>query len=155
MFIECVVSRYEVDAVYDLPASQSADLGPRRDDESVCDKPVRAAVGNLLWSGGTTWPDIASAVRVVARQAHDPAESYWRAVRKIITYLNKTKYLGLVFVRPFFMGDKNDSKKQKQKQICGESFVNTALWAPKHRNSALQKLRISVGGCFPLATYRN
>ena len=32
-FIESVVSRYGVDTVYDLPASQSADLGPRRDDE--------------------------------------------------------------------------------------------------------------------------
>ena len=43
-FIESVVSRYGVDAVSDLPASQSADLGPRRNDEPVCDKPVRAAV---------------------------------------------------------------------------------------------------------------
>ena len=43
-FIEYVVSRYGVDAVSDLPASQSADLGPRRKDEPVCDKPVRAAV---------------------------------------------------------------------------------------------------------------
>ena len=51
-FIESVVSRYGVDAVSDLPASQSADLGPRRDDEPVCDKPVRAAVGSLIWLGG-------------------------------------------------------------------------------------------------------
>ena len=47
-FIESVVSRYGVEAVSDLPASQSADLGPRRDDEPVCDKPVRAAVGSLI-----------------------------------------------------------------------------------------------------------
>ena len=39
-----VVSRYGVDAESNLPASESADLGPRRNDESVCDKPVRAAV---------------------------------------------------------------------------------------------------------------
>ena len=44
-FIESMVSRYGVDAVFDLPTSQSADLGPRRNDEPVCDKPVRAAVG--------------------------------------------------------------------------------------------------------------
>ena len=44
-------------------------------------------------------PDIANAVRAVARQAHDPAERHWRAVRKIITYLNKMKDLGLVFVK--------------------------------------------------------
>ena len=46
-----------------------------------------------------TRSDIANAVRVVARQAHDPAERHWRAVRKIIAYLNKTKDLGLVFVK--------------------------------------------------------
>ena len=44
-----------------------------------------------------TRPDIASAVRAVARQAHDPAERHWRAVRKIISYLDGTKKLGLVF----------------------------------------------------------
>ena len=32
-FIESVVSRYEVDTVSHLPASQSADLGPRRNAE--------------------------------------------------------------------------------------------------------------------------
>ena len=44
-----------------------------------------------------TRPDIANAVRAVARQAHDPAERHWRGIRKIIAYLNKTKDLGFVF----------------------------------------------------------
>ena len=98
-FIECIVSRYEVDAMTDLPASQSADLGPRGNDEPVCDKSVRAALGSLIWLGGMTRPDIANAVRAVARQVYDPAERHWRAVRKIIAYLNKAKDLGLVFVK--------------------------------------------------------
>ena len=98
-FIESVVNRYGADAVSDLPASQSADIGPRRNDEPVYDKPVRAAVGSLIWLGSMTRPDIANAVRAVARQAHDPAERHWRVVRKIISYLNKTKDLGLVFVK--------------------------------------------------------
>ena len=33
------------------------------------------------------------------RQAHDPAERYWRAIKKIIVYLNKAKDLGLVSVK--------------------------------------------------------
>ena len=41
----------------------------------------------------------ANAVRAVAYQVHDLAERHWRALRKIIAYLNKTKNLGLVFVR--------------------------------------------------------
>ena len=96
-FIEAVVSRYGVNTVYGLPASQSADLGPRREGKPVCDKPVRAAVGSLIWVGGMARPDIASAVRAVARQAHDPAERYCKAGCNIILYLNGTKKLGLVF----------------------------------------------------------
>ena len=83
----------------DLPASQSADLGPWRNDESLCDKPVRAAVRSFIWLGSMTRPNIANAVRAVARQAHDPAERHWRAVRKINAYLNKTKDLRLVFAK--------------------------------------------------------
>ena len=98
-FIESVVSRYGVDAVSDLPASQSADLGSRRNNEPVCDKPVRAAVVSLNGLGYMTRPDIANVVRAVARQAHDPAERQWRAGRKIIAYLNKTKDLELVLVK--------------------------------------------------------
>ena len=98
-FIESIVSRCGVDAVSDFPASQSADLGPKRKDKMVCDKPVHAIVGSLIWLGGMTRPDIANAVRAVARQAHGPAERHWRAVRKIIAYLNKTKFLGLVVVK--------------------------------------------------------
>ena len=96
-FIKSVASRYGVNTVSVLPASQSADLGPRREGEPVCDKSVRAAVGSLIWVGGMTRPDIiANAVRAVARQAHDPAEGHWRAACKIISYLNVTNKLGLL-----------------------------------------------------------
>ena len=103
-FIEPAVNRHGIDALSDLPASQSADLGPRRNDEPVCDKPVRAAVCSFVWFGGMTRPNITNAVRAVARLAHDPAERHWRAVRNIIAYLNKTKDLGSVFVKD---GDRN------------------------------------------------
>ena len=96
-FIESVVSRYGANTISGLPASQPADLGPWREGEPVCDKPVRAAVGSLIWVGGMTRPDIANERRAVARQAHDPAERRWRAVCKIISYLNGTKKLRLVF----------------------------------------------------------
>ena len=86
-------------SIIERVASQSVDLGPRRNDGPVCDEPVRAVVGSLIWLGGMTRPDIANAVRAVARQAHDPAERHWRAVRKIIAYLIKTKDLGLAFAK--------------------------------------------------------
>lgn len=59
-FIESVVSRYGIDKESDLPASQSADLDIRRNDESVCEKPVRASVGTLIWIRGMMRPDIAN-----------------------------------------------------------------------------------------------
>ena len=83
----------------DLPASQWADLGLRGNDKPIFDKPVRAAVGSLIWLGGMTRPDIAGMVRPVVRRTHDPAERHWRTIRKIIAYLNKMKGLGLVFVK--------------------------------------------------------
>ena len=46
------------------------------------------------------------------------------------------------------MGDRNDSKKPKKEISVAIFFVNAALWAPKHGNFALRKLRIPVGGCF-------
>lgn len=91
-FIESVVSEYEINAKSDLPASQSK-------EEMVFGKPVRAAVGSLIRQRGMTGPDIITVVGAVVRRACDPAERHWRDARKIITYLNKTKDLGLQFVK--------------------------------------------------------
>ena len=44
-------------------------------------------------------PDVASAVRAVARHAHNPAARHWKAVQKIIAYLKATKDQGVVFRR--------------------------------------------------------
>ena len=46
-----------------------------------------------------TRPDIASAVRAVARHAHNPAAWHWKVVRKIIVYLKATKDLRVVVFR--------------------------------------------------------
>ena len=46
--IETAATRYVVNIVSGLPAFQSADLGPRKEGETVCDKSVQAAVGSLI-----------------------------------------------------------------------------------------------------------
>ena len=46
-----------------------------------------------------TRPDIASAVRVVARHAHNLAARHWKVVGKMIAYLKARKSLGIVFRR--------------------------------------------------------
>ena len=46
-----------------------------------------------------TRPDITNTVRAVARCAHEPTERLWKAITKILSYLNGTKSLGTTYVR--------------------------------------------------------
>ena len=57
----------------------------------------RRVVDGMLGISGMTRPDIASAVRAVARHGYNPAARHWKAVRKITAYLKATKNLGIVF----------------------------------------------------------
>ena len=53
-FIDSMVSRFEIETESELPAFTTGYLGPKRDDEVVCDMSVKAAVGCLLWVAGNT-----------------------------------------------------------------------------------------------------
>ena len=70
---------------------------PKRTHEKGGEWPYKQAVGGLLWISGMTRPGIASAVRAVARHAHNPAARHWKAVREIIAYLKAPKDLAVVF----------------------------------------------------------
>ena len=59
----------------------------------------REAVGSLLWLSNMTRPDIANAVRMVARHSHNPGEEHWNAVLNTLSYLHGTKGRGLTFTR--------------------------------------------------------
>ena len=50
-----------------------------------------------MWVSNMTRPDIANAVREVARHSHDPSAIHWRAVVNIMHYLKGTREVGLVF----------------------------------------------------------
>ena len=84
------MTRFDVHTTSDTPSSPGADLGPKRDDESGGDWPVREAVVNLLWLSTMTRPEITNAVRAVARYAHTPTERLWQAIMKILSCLNGT-----------------------------------------------------------------
>ena len=96
-FVDLLVDRFDLKYETQTPASVEFDLGPKIIHEKEGDWPYKQAVGGLLWISGMTRPDIASAVRAVARHAHNPAAWHWKAVRKIIAYLKATKDLGVVF----------------------------------------------------------
>ena len=70
-----------------------------REEEAVVDVPLREIVGSLMWIANQTRPDIANAVRAVARFSHDPKPIHYKAAQKILEYLNATSDLGLTFRR--------------------------------------------------------
>ena len=98
-YVESLMRSFDVHSTSNIPASPGADLGPKREDEPGRDWPVREAVGSLLWLSTMTRPDITNAVRAVARYAHEPTERLWKAITKILSYLDGTKSLGITCVR--------------------------------------------------------
>ena len=98
-YVESLIKRFDVQSISDIPASPGADLRSKQDDEPGGDWPVRGAVGSLMWLSTMTRPDIPNAVRAVARYAHEPSERLWQAIMKILSYLNGTKSLGIIYVR--------------------------------------------------------
>ncbi|CAN0007191.1 unnamed protein product, partial [Ascophyllum nodosum] len=57
--------------------------------------PYREAVGALMWTATMTRPDIACAVRAVARFCENPGPTHKKAVMKIFQYLLHTKEWGI------------------------------------------------------------
>ena len=98
VFVDSLVDRFDIQyETQTIASSVEFDLGPKMIHEKGGDWPYKQAVGGLLWISGMTRPDIASAVRAVARHVHNPAARHWKAFRKITTYLKATKDLGVVF----------------------------------------------------------
>ena len=98
-FVDSLVNRFDIKYETQTPATVELDLGPKRTHEKGGEWPYMQAVGGLLWMSGMARPGIASAVRAVARHAHNPAARHWKAVWRIIAYLMATKDLGVVFQR--------------------------------------------------------
>ena len=98
-FVDSLVVRFDIQYESQTPASVEIDLRPKRIHEKEGDWPYKQAVGGLLWISGMTRPNIASAVRAVARHAHNPAARHCKAVQKIIACLKATKDLGFVIRR--------------------------------------------------------
>ena len=83
-FIRNVVERFGITKTSPIPASSSLDLRHVSDEDPAVDARYRKMVGSLMWITNQTRPDIANAVRAVARFSHDPKEVHIKAARKII-----------------------------------------------------------------------
>jgi hypothetical protein len=57
------------------------------------DAPYQQAVGHVLWPAVVSHPDIQFAVGILARFTHNPAESHWNALKRLIRYVYTTRTL--------------------------------------------------------------
>lgn len=68
-------------------------------NEPSVEYPFRALIGSLLWVALLTRPDIANAVRAVARYCSEPKLIHWRAALGILGYAVRTSSFGISFQR--------------------------------------------------------
>jgi hypothetical protein len=66
--------------------------------EKMKRRPYRSLVGSLLYALGSR-PDAAAAIRTVSQYMHDPADSHWKAAKRILRYFAGTKDKGVVYER--------------------------------------------------------
>ena len=143
-FVDSLVNRFHIQHETQAPAAVEFDLGPKRTHEKGGEWPYKQVVGGLLWISGMTRPGIASAVRAVARHAHNPAARHWKAVRKIIAYLKATKNLGVVFQREgdlklsLFADADYADRRNDRRSVLGVAVMirNTAVSASNRRSIA-------------------
>ena len=77
-FAENTAARFDVSSGRNTPLSTGLKLEEFNENEPVGDWPFRELVGCLMWLANQTRPDIANAVRAVARYANQPRELHWR-----------------------------------------------------------------------------
>lgn len=67
--------------------------------EPVGTWPLRELIGGLMWLAAQTRPDIANAVRAVARYCPGLKQIYWGKALGILVYVNSTSGYGITFKR--------------------------------------------------------
>ena len=103
--------------------------------------PFRELVGSLMWLSISTRPDIANAVRAVARYCTVPRTIHWKAALSILEYINGTSEYGITFQRgtlssislEVFADADYASKATDRRSVSGELImcggaINSVCW---------------------------
>jgi hypothetical protein len=91
--------------------------------ERMSKVPYASAIGSIMYAMISTRLDVSYALSVTSRYQSDPSESHWTAVKNIVKYLRRTKYVFLVYgseeelvvtgyINACFQTNKDDSKSQ-------------------------------------------
>ena len=103
LYVESMVKRFDVKKATKIPAASGvptlskADEPRNQEEEKIRKLPCREVVGALMWTATMTRPDIACAVRAVARFCENPGPAHKKAVMKILRYLLHTKEWGITY----------------------------------------------------------
>ena len=102
LYVESMVKRFGVKKATKIPVASGASTllkanKPRNPEEKeeMSKFPSREAVGALMWTAMMTRPDIACALRAVARFCENPGPAHNKAVMEISQYLIHTKGWGI------------------------------------------------------------
>ena len=98
LYVEPMVKRFDVKKTTKIPAASGVPTLSKADEprnpeekEEMRKFPHGEVVGALMWTATMTRPDIACAVRVVARFCENPERAHKMAVMKIVQHLLHTK----------------------------------------------------------------
>lgn len=83
----------------DTPCDPGQVLSKDSDDLPASSFPYQEVVGSLLYLATLSRPDIAFGVNLVSRFTHEPKECHWKAVKRILGYLNRTITKSIVYKR--------------------------------------------------------
>ena len=80
-----------------LAAGIAARLGESDVGEGCVLTPFRELIGALMWLAMMTRPDIANAVRAIARYCVHPRPRHWEAAREVLGHVKRTNSMGISF----------------------------------------------------------
>ena len=124
------------------PAIPKSVLGPLDDKEQPTKEPFRRAVGGLLYLSCQTRPDIANAVRAVARWSAKPGLEHWTAVKRILRYVRGTmdyvlRYQGRVVLAGYCDAD-YATCPHTRRSVSGyliQSNISPICWTSKTQST--------------------
>ena len=103
-YVRTMASKFSVEKTRTTPAAAGAkplskDDAPQTEAETeeVRVTPYREAVGVLTWAATMTRPDVAYAAHQLGQFNDNPGPAHWRAAKRVLQYLWRTKDLGITY----------------------------------------------------------
>ena len=95
LYVESMVKRFDVKKAFKIPAASGVSTLSKADEPRNQDE--KEEMRALMWTATMTRPDIACAVRAMARFCENPGPAHKKAVMKILQYILHTKEWGITY----------------------------------------------------------